>query len=177
MKKSGWHARSDGAGLFPSKLAYGALSTGRIFPRRGGRSFFLVIQAALDAESEASYQFSHPNRKICWRAVKPAWRFCASMLSLKALRHASSARKRPLRCLAEDGLAERQSLASGVEKDKAVVQAGLTCSVNNRMVEGFVIKIKTHQETNIWKGRICPAAPMSTAYAARIWYTCSETHC
>lgn len=37
---------------------------------------------------------------------------------------------------------ELQSFASGVERDKAAVQAGLTRSTNNGMVEGFVTKVK-----------------------------------
>ena len=42
----------------------------------------------------------------------------------------------------ESGLAELQSFVSGIEKDKAAVQAGLTWPVNNGMVEGFVTKLK-----------------------------------
>lgn len=37
---------------------------------------------------------------------------------------------------------ELPSFVSGVEKDKAAVQAGLTWSVNNGMVEGHVTKLK-----------------------------------
>ncbi len=37
---------------------------------------------------------------------------------------------------------ELQSFAVGVERDKAAVQAGLTQSTNNGMVEGFVTKVK-----------------------------------
>lgn len=37
---------------------------------------------------------------------------------------------------------ELQSFACGVEKDKAAVQAGLTYSINNGMVEGHVTKLK-----------------------------------
>jgi transposase len=40
------------------------------------------------------------------------------------------------------GLAELQSFASGIERDKAAVQAGLTWPINNGMVEGFVTKLK-----------------------------------
>jgi transposase len=39
-------------------------------------------------------------------------------------------------------LPELQSFASGIEKDKAPIQAGLTWPVNNGMVEGFVNKLK-----------------------------------
>jgi transposase len=42
----------------------------------------------------------------------------------------------------ESGLPELQSFASGVEKDKAAVKAGLTWSINNGMVEGHVTKLK-----------------------------------
>lgn len=37
---------------------------------------------------------------------------------------------------------ELQSFASGVKQDKEAVQAGLTCAINNGMVEGFVTKLK-----------------------------------
>ena len=40
------------------------------------------------------------------------------------------------------GLPELQSFASGIEKDKAAIQAGLTWPANNGMVEGFVNKLK-----------------------------------
>ena len=42
----------------------------------------------------------------------------------------------------ESGLPELQSFASGVEQDKAAVQAGLTLPINNGQVEGQVTKIK-----------------------------------
>jgi transposase len=44
--------------------------------------------------------------------------------------------------VAESGLAELQSFASGIEKDKDAVRAGLTWSINNGMVEGHVTKLK-----------------------------------
>jgi transposase len=44
--------------------------------------------------------------------------------------------------IAESDLPELQSFASGVEKDKAAVKAGLTWSINNGMVEGHVTKLK-----------------------------------
>lgn len=44
--------------------------------------------------------------------------------------------------LAESDLPELRSFASGIEKDKAAVKAGLTWPVNNGMVEGFVTKLK-----------------------------------
>ncbi len=37
---------------------------------------------------------------------------------------------------------ELHSFAAGVERDKAAVQAGLTRSTNNGIVEGFVTKVK-----------------------------------
>jgi transposase len=43
--------------------------------------------------------------------------------------------------VAESGLPELQSFASGVEKDKDAVQAGLTWPINNGMVEGHVTKL------------------------------------
>jgi transposase len=43
---------------------------------------------------------------------------------------------------AQSGLAELQSFAAGVEKDKDAVQAGLTWPMNNGMVEGHVTKLK-----------------------------------
>ncbi len=39
-------------------------------------------------------------------------------------------------------LPELQSFASGIEKDKEAVKAGLTWSINNGMVEGHVTKLK-----------------------------------
>lgn len=44
--------------------------------------------------------------------------------------------------VAESGLPELQSFASGVEKDKDTVKAGLTWPINNGMVEGHVTKLK-----------------------------------
>ena len=44
--------------------------------------------------------------------------------------------------VAQSGLPELQSFASGVEKDKAAVRAGLTWSINIGMVEGHVTKLK-----------------------------------
>lgn len=40
------------------------------------------------------------------------------------------------------GLPELQSFASGIERDKAAVQAGLTWWINNGQVEGQVTKLK-----------------------------------
>jgi transposase len=42
----------------------------------------------------------------------------------------------------ESRLPELQSFASGIEKDKEAVRAGLTWSINNGMVEGHVTKLK-----------------------------------
>ena len=42
----------------------------------------------------------------------------------------------------ESAIAELQSFASGIEKDKGAVKAGLTWSINNGMVEGHVTKLK-----------------------------------
>ncbi|TMD60954.1 MAG: transposase [Chloroflexi bacterium] len=39
-------------------------------------------------------------------------------------------------------MAELQSFASGIEKDKEAVKAGVTWSINNGMVEGHVTKLK-----------------------------------
>ena len=44
--------------------------------------------------------------------------------------------------VAESNLPELQSFASGIEKDKEAVKAGLTWSINNGMVEGHVTKLK-----------------------------------
>ena len=49
--------------------------------------------------------------------------------------------------VAESGLPELQSFASGVEKDKDAVQAGLTWAINNGMVEGHVTKLKLLKRT------------------------------
>jgi transposase len=42
----------------------------------------------------------------------------------------------------ESGIAELQSFAAGIEKDKDAVRAGLTWSINNGQVEGHVTKLK-----------------------------------
>jgi transposase len=44
--------------------------------------------------------------------------------------------------VAESGLPELQPFATGVEKDKEAVKAGLTWPINNGMVEGHVTKLK-----------------------------------
>jgi transposase len=44
--------------------------------------------------------------------------------------------------IATSNLAELQQFASGIEKDKAAVKAGLTWSINNGQVEGQVTKLK-----------------------------------
>ncbi len=44
--------------------------------------------------------------------------------------------------IAKSELAELQSFASGIEKDKDAVRAGLTWPINNGMVEGNVTKLK-----------------------------------
>ncbi len=48
---------------------------------------------------------------------------------------------------AESGLPELQSFATGVERDKDAVQAGLTWPINNGMVEGHVTKLKLIKRT------------------------------
>jgi transposase len=49
--------------------------------------------------------------------------------------------------IAKSDLPELQSFANGIEKDKAAVQAGLTCSINNGQVEGHVNKLKLLKRT------------------------------
>jgi transposase len=49
--------------------------------------------------------------------------------------------------IASSDLAELQSFAAGVEKDKAAVKAGLTWSINNGQVEGHVTKLKLMKRT------------------------------
>ena len=44
--------------------------------------------------------------------------------------------------IAKSGLAELESFASGIEKDKEAVRAGLTWPINNGQVEGQVTKLK-----------------------------------
>jgi transposase len=44
--------------------------------------------------------------------------------------------------VATSNLPELQSFAAGIEKDKAAVRNGLTCRINNGMVEGHVTKLK-----------------------------------
>jgi transposase len=47
-----------------------------------------------------------------------------------------------LRQVVQSGIPELQSFASGIEKDKEAVQAGLSLWINNGMVEGHVTKLK-----------------------------------
>ncbi|WP_161977748.1 transposase [Dictyobacter kobayashii] len=47
-----------------------------------------------------------------------------------------------LETVTKSGISELQSFASGIEKDKDAVRAGLTWSINNGMVEGHVNKLK-----------------------------------
>lgn len=47
-----------------------------------------------------------------------------------------------LQQVTQSELAELQSFASGIEKDKEAVRAGLSLSINNGMVEGHVTKLK-----------------------------------
>ena len=49
--------------------------------------------------------------------------------------------------VAESGLPELQSFATGVERDKDAVKAGLTWPINNGMVEGHVTKLKLIKRT------------------------------
>ena len=49
--------------------------------------------------------------------------------------------------VAESGLPELQSFATGIEKDKDAVKAGLTWPINNGMVEGHVTKLKLIKRT------------------------------
>jgi transposase len=49
--------------------------------------------------------------------------------------------------VALSNLAELQSFAAGVEKDKAAVKAGLTWSITNAQVEGQVTKLKLIKRT------------------------------
>ena len=77
----------------------------------------------------------------------------------------------------ESGLPELQSFASGVERDKAAVKAGLTWSINNGMVEGHVTKLKRDLAANVRKGRICsasPAYPPCIVVRSRLLVRCGE---
>jgi transposase len=47
----------------------------------------------------------------------------------------------------KSGLPELQSFATGVERDKDAVKAGLTWPINNGMVEGQVTKLKLIKRT------------------------------
>ena len=60
---------------------------------------------------------------------------------------------------AESRLPELQSFATGVEKDKEAVQAGLTWPINNGMVARAYDQIETHQANNVWQSWLCSAPP------------------
>jgi len=49
--------------------------------------------------------------------------------------------------ITQSGIAELQSFAHGVERDKEAVRVGLTSSINNGMVEGHVTKLKLIKRT------------------------------
>jgi transposase len=80
--------------------------------------------------------------------------FCQASLTLKRAYHLiqdflSMVHKREgarldawLAQVMESGIAELQSFACGIEKDKDAVRAGLTWPINNGMVEGYVTKLK-----------------------------------
>src|SRR5258708_24630340 len=53
-------------------------------------------------------------------------------------------------------LPELQSFASGIEKDKAAVRAGLTWWINNGMVEGHVTKLKLIKRQGYGRARFPP---------------------
>ena len=64
-----------------------------------------------------------------------------------------------LQRVVQSELPELQSFASGVEKDKDAVKAGLTWQINNGMVEGHVTKLKRDLANDVWQSWLCPAAP------------------
>lgn len=61
--------------------------------------------------------------------------------------------------VAESGLPELQSFATGVERDKDAVQAGLTWPINNGVVARACDQTETHQANNVWQSWLCPAPP------------------
>ena len=63
---------------------------------------------------------------------------------------------------AESRLPELQSFATGVEKDKEAVQAGLTWPITNGMVARACDQIETHQANNVWQIWLC-SAPLTGA--------------
>jgi transposase len=65
--------------------------------------------------------------------------------------------------VASSDLSELQSFATGVERDKAAVQAGLTWWINNGVVEGSVTKVKRDLETNVWTSQFCTPASTSSS--------------
>src|SRR5947209_17286339 len=67
---------------------------------------------------------------------------------------------------AESGLPELQSFASGVEKDKDAVQAGLTWPINNGMVARPRDEAQADQTANVWKGWFCSSP--STCPSCRV---------
>ena len=54
---------------------------------------------------------------------------------------------------------ELQSLAKGIEQDKAAVLAGLSLPHNNGVVEGKVNKLKRDLAHDVWQGRMCVTSP------------------
>lgn len=61
--------------------------------------------------------------------------------------------------VAASDLAELQSFAAGVEKDKAAVKAGLTWSVNNAEARGTGDEIETPETHHVWESGISSSAP------------------
>ena len=87
------------------------------------------------------------NKRIWQRSARPAQPLNGHMILFKM--RMQMVRKREghrldawLERVASSNLAELQTFAAGVEKDKAAVKAGLTWPVNNGQVEGQVTKLK-----------------------------------
>jgi len=88
----------------------------------------------IQREDLAAFRLAHTSLNTTYQLVQSF---------LQMMRHRQGARLDVwLTQVHESGLPELQSFASGVEQDKAAVQAGLTLPINNGQVEGQVTKIK-----------------------------------
>jgi transposase len=88
----------------------------------------------IQREDLAAFRLAHTSLNTTYQLVQDF---------LQMMRHREGKRLDTwLSQVQESGLPELQSFASGVEQDKAAVQAGLTLPISNGQVEGQVTKIK-----------------------------------
>jgi len=111
--------------------------TSTLAPARQASFLFLRRPEKLRTEEQemlAKFRQLHPEVNLAYDLVQQF----AQMLRTRTGEHLNAW----LDQVASSKLPELQSFASGIEKDKDAVRAGLTWWINNGMVEGHVTKIK-----------------------------------